>query len=352
MRTERSEPLSTEESAVKKRPSHWRKFIAESMVATIATSMGILGIDTERSKALDTPDEPTTSVFDPNIAGAKDPESEARVRSVNPELIKQCRRSEFIVIYLSGAGMETSHYAASVFHQLVEELGGCSVYHWYGHVYDAKATTESIVHVIEYLANEGEKKKTVLIGPSTGGIIAEDIATQPALQNSNSIDLRKIIMVQTPVDMNDTTEKVFGFPVHWLQQLPIPEFGGLIPLAHAINGQIIKKGNSSSDEWRDTFLNAKKTRPALLHSQLERIQQGLRKVNPNVAVDYIASPDGDHTVNNLQAYQRLIVLLGEDKVTYVVVSGVGHDELWISEKAEKFKPAIKNALKGLPDKAD
>lgn len=323
------------------------KFGGAVLAGLMAGSASILGIDAAYSKAIDTPDAPTTSVIDHDITWTPDPESEAKLRPVNPELIEKCRQSKFVVINFSGTGMETSHYAANILQNLVEELGGCSMYHWYGHVYDPKASAQSVESAVESVTPAGEKKQVVFIGASFGGIAVEDIALEPAVKNSDTINLKRIIMLMTPMDMNDVTDTFFGVPVTWLKDVPVPEFGGLVVLGNAIKGQAQREQLSDWNEWNNTFINAAKTRPVLMRSELERIQRGLRKVRPDVAVSYVASPDSDPTVNDWQACQRLAELFDDNSVSYVELKQAGHDKGWILAESGKYNPQIGGILRSM-----
>lgn len=325
----------------KQKPHHWRlKFGAAIVGGLFAGVNAILGLDAARSEAIESHDAPTTSVLDHNITWTPNPEKEAKTRSVDPDLIEKCRESEFVVINLSGTGMETSHYAANMIQNIVEGLGGCSMYHWYGYTYDPEASAESIEKAVESVTPEGQRKQVILIGASFGGIAAEDIATQPAVEDSKVMDIRRIIMVQTPMDMSDVTDNVFGVPVAWIKNAPIPEFGGIVTLGNAIKGQFSRGEIFNTAEWNNTFINAAKTKPGLMRSELLRIQQGLQKVNPDISVDYVASPDSDPTVDDWRACQRLAALLGGEKVSYVEIQGGGHDEGWLLSKADLYNSKV------------
>lgn len=340
---ERTEtPLALTESNERARRAGVR--IASALAGVAFAAASLFGIDAELAKANDTPDAPTTSVIDHDITWTPDPESEAKLRPVNPELIEKCRKSKFVVINFSGTGMETSHYAANILQNLVEELGGCSMYHWYGHIYDPEASAESVESAIESVTPAGQKKQVVFIGASFGGIAAEDIALEPAVANSNKIDLKKIIMLMTPMDMNDVTDNFFGIPVTWLDDVPVPEFGGLTVLGNAIKGQAQREQLLDGDEWNNTFINAAKTRPRLMRSELIRIEQGLRKVRPDVSVSYVASPDSDPTVNDWQACQRLAELFDDGTVSYVELKKAGHDKGWLVAESGKYNPKIGDIL--------
>lgn len=334
---------------IKKRNSYkWKIKFGGAVLAGLTAGMGlILGIDAERSKAIDTPDAPTTSVIDHDITWTPDPEAEAKLRPVNPELIEKCRESKFVVINFSGTGMETSHYGANVIQNLVEDLGGCNMYHWYGHIYDPEASAKSVESAIESVTPEGQKKSVVFIGASFGGIAAEDIALEPTVKNSDTIELKRIIMLMTPMDMNDVTDTVFGIPVTWLKDLPVPEFGELTVLGNAIKGQAQREQLFDLNEWNNTFINAAKTRPILMRSELQRIQQGLRRVRPDVSVSYVASPDSDPTVNDWQACQRLAGLFNQGTVSYVELKDAGHDMGWVLAESGKYNPKIGEVLQSM-----
>lgn len=323
------------------RKSHtWRNRIAAAVAGVAVWASGVLSLDTEHAKANDTPDAPTTSVVDHRITYADDPEKEAKITEVDPALIEKCRESKFVVINFSGTGMETSHYAANMIQNIVESLGGCSMYHWYGHIYDAKASAESVEKAVEKVTPEGQKKMVVLIGASFGGIAIEDIASEPVIENSAVVDIEKAIMIATPMDMNDVTDDVFGIPIPWIKDASIPEFGNIPVLGNAIKGQFRREKIGNFEEWNHTFINAAKTRPILMRSELQRIQQGLRKVRPDISVDYAASPDSDLTVDDWQACQRLAEMVTDAQVSYIEIQGGGHDEGWLLTKADLYNSKV------------
>ncbi len=330
-------------NAGSRRRTRWGlvRHTAASLAAVLAAVSLILTIDTERSIALDFADGPTTSVLDHSISWARYPQREARVRTVDPVLVTQCRQSAFVVVTFSGTGMEESHYQANMIQGFIEDLGGCVMYHWYGHVYDARASARSVEKAIEEVTPKGRRKAVVFLGASFGGIAAEDVATEPVIQHSTVIDLRRIIMIATPVDMNDVIQDVFGIPVPLIKNIPvaIPRFGGLVVLGNAINGQRQRGQLSDPIEWKKTFINAAKTRPVLMWSELERIRKGMLKVRHNVPVDYLGSPDSETTVNTDQAYERVDNIIVA-RTRYIVVRGGGHDKGWLMSAADRYNEKL------------
>ncbi len=320
---------------------HWLRFTAMAVAGTIVASAGILTLDAARAWDLDPQDAPTTSVVDHAITWALYPERTARTTAVDPALVEQCRESQFVVVTFSGTGLTGSQYQANMIQNLVEDLGGCVMYHWYGHTYDAEASARSVADAIATVTPSGRRKPVVLLGASFGGIAAEDIAAQPVIADSPVIDLRRIIMIATPVDMNDVLQDVFGVPVPWIKDVPvgIPRFGGLVVLANAVNGQRQRGQLWDAAQWRETFINAAKTRPALMWSELERIRRGMLLVRTDVPVDYIGSPDSDFTVDTDHAYARLDNLVIA-QTRYFTISQGGHDEGWLLSMADKYNAKL------------
>lgn len=316
--------------------------------AFLAAFILLLSADAARTLALDPPDPPTTSVVNHDITWARNPEEKARQVEIDESLMRHCRESSFVVVTFSGTGMEDSHYQANMIQKLVEDLGGCIMYHWYGHIYDAQASARSVANAIADVTTSGKPKQVVFLGASFGGIAAEDVASDPAIRDSELIEVRKIIMIATPVDMNDVIQDVFGVPVPSIKDLPvrIPPFGGLVVLANAINGQRQRGQLTDADEWRNTFVNAEKTRAVLMRSELQRIRRGMLLVRRDVPVDYLAAPQTDHTVNTDSAFQRIDSVI-EAETRYLTVPGGGHDRGWLLSTADLYNARIGPILQEL-----
>lgn len=138
-------------------------------------------------------------------------------------------------------------------------------------------------------------------------------------------------MIATPMDMNDVLQDVFGVPVPLIKDIPlgIRRFGGLVVLGKAINGQGQRGQLGDPVEWRNTFTNAAKTRPALLWSEIERLRKGLLRVQPDVRVVYLGSPDSELTVDTDKAYARIeSIVIAETR--YIRVHDGGHDMGWLA----------------------
>jgi Alpha/beta hydrolase family len=316
-------------------------WVAIGALAGLCSLSALLAVDADRSLALDAPDLPTTSVVDHSISYATYPEREARTRSVDATLVEQCRKSHFVVVSFSGTGMETSQYQANMIQRPVEDLGGCVMYHWYGHAYDAVASARSIADAIAQVTPDGERKRVVFLGASFGGIAAEEIATEPVVADSRVIDLVRIIMIATPVDMNDVLQDVFGVPVPLIKDIPvgIPRFGGLVVLGNAINGQRQRGQLLDPVEWKNTFVNAAKTRPVLLWSELERLRMGMVRIRSDVRVDYLGSPDSELTVDTDKAYaqvQNLVIA----ETRYIRLHDAGHDQGWLTSTSATYNAKL------------
>ncbi len=319
----------------------WARVVGLALAGLLCGLSALLTLDAERSFALDSPAQPTTSVVDHSITYAAYPEREARIHTVDATLVEQCRQSHFVVVSFSGTGMEASQYQANVIQRPIEDLGGCVMYHWYGHTYDAAASARSVADAIGQVTPDGERKPVVFLGASFGGIAAEDIATEPVVADSRVIDLVRIIMIATPVDMNDVLQDVFGVPVPLIKDIPvgIPRFGGLVVLGNAINGQRQRGELFDPVEWKNTFTNAAKTRPVLLWSELERLRKGMLRVRSDVRVDYLGSPDSELTVDTDKAYARIeSIVIAETR--YVQLHDGGHDLGWLTSTAGTYNEKL------------
>lgn len=325
----------------RRRRGRWLGFAAATLAGVLCALSAILAVDVARSEALDPLDPPTTAVIDHEITWSLYPEQSARTTAVDPTLVEQCRARDFVVITFGGTGMVESQYQANMIERFVEELGGCVMYHWYGHFYDPAASARSVQQAVAAVTPSGQRKPVVLLGASFGGIAAEDIASQPAVAESKVIELRKIIMIATPVDLDDVIQDVLGVPVPWIKDLPldIPRFGGLVVLANAINGQRQRGQLLDRSEWRQTFVNATKTRPVLMWSQLERIRKGMSTVRADIPVDYLGSPNSDLIVDTDRAYERVDELIEAD-TRYLTIDGGGHDEGWLLTRAEQYNARL------------
>jgi len=319
----------------------WVRTALAGLAGLVCSLSGLLALDAARSIALDSPDQPTTSVVDHSITYATYPEREATTRVVDAALVEQCRASHFVVVTFSGTGMEASQYQANVIQRPIEDLGGCVMYHWYGHSYDAAASATSVARAIAEVTPDGQRKRVVFLGASFGGIAAEDIAVEPVVADSKIIDLERIIMIATPMDMNDVLQDVFGVPVPLIKDIPvsIPRFGGLVVLGNAINGQGQRGQLLDPAEWRNTFTNAAKTRPVLLWTELERLRKGLLRVQPDIRVDYLGSPDSELTVDTDKAYARIeSIVIAETR--YIRLHDGGHDMGWLASTAGMYNDKL------------
>lgn len=325
--------------------------LARGFGTVAMTVVMILALDAVVTYAQDPPDPPTTDIVDHVVTWARNPEEMARRVEVEASLVERCRDSRFVVVTFSGTGMEASHYQANMIQALVENLGGCVMYHWYGHVYHAHASAMSVATAIADVTRDGGRKEVVFLGASFGGIAAEDVAADPAISRSTTIHLRRVIMIATPVDLDDVAQEVLGVPVSAIKDVPveIPRFGVLIVLANAINGQRQRGQLGDADEWQNTFVNAAKTRAALTWSELRRLRAGM-VVDPDIPVDYLASPRTDVTVDTDRAYVRIDALI-RAQTRYVIIEDGGHARGWLLSSADRYNEKIAPILQelfGLP----
>lgn len=320
----------------------WKKRIALGLAGTALWGVTVNGLANDISRANNPHDGPTTSVVDAAITTAQNPEEAAKQMEVRKEFIEQCRESHFVIVIFSGTGMETSHYTANMIQDLVQKMGGCVMYHWYGSSYNAKASSESVAEAIDDVTPPGEKKEVGFIGESFGGIAAEDISMEPAIADSKIIELRTAMMIETPVDLSDATETLFGVPLAWLKDLPIPEFNDLTMLLNSFNGQYLRNELGVQKAYDDSIINAAKTSPQLTHDEVERIQQGMR-INPNLPIVYIGSSDSTRTVDHKKAYDRIDAMTNA-KTAYILIHGADHDEIWLVTVYPQYIPALVDAL--------
>ena len=256
-------------------------------------------------------------------------------------------------MHFSGTSMETSHYAASVYNALVEEHGGCSMFHWSGYRYDPDASAISVEESIDEMVRAGEKKKVVFIGSSLGGTLAQDIATHESVMNSDSIDLERVIVIATPKDMEDINTTILGImPVAWLKHLPLeiplPAFGRLPIFIQAIAGQVAAGDMTDRQAWWHTIDNVSKTRPQLTHSELERLRRGMHNIRPDVSIDYVGSSTNDNTVNVRQAVEKISQYTD---VTFTEVGdGAVHGDVWHVAAAGYYWSIIEQVLKQVNEK--
>lgn len=330
----------------------WKiKFGGAVLAGTALWGLAVNELANQISRANDPHDGPRTEIahimnYPPGIAPTK-----AQVGENEPNYEELARNSKFVLVIQSGTGMETSQYTANVLYDTVQNLGGVILYSWYGTHYDSHASAISIRDAIRKITPEGEVKPVLMLGQSFGGIAVEDESEDPVLQSADFMNIKKIIMIETPMDLNDATETFFGMPISWFKDAKIPEFNGLTTLVNAINGQYLREELGVREEWTNTFINAARTSPQLMQSQVERIQQGMRKVNPYVSVDYIGSTDSKKTVNHLQAYERLEGMANaKTKIRYIQIAGVDHDEIWLSKQVDKYIPSIIDSIKDVVGK--
>lgn len=309
------------------------------MAGTALFGFSVNELANQISRANDPHDGPTTSVVDMRVTTAPNPEQAAKITEINQDIVEQCRKSKFVVVIFSGTGMETSQYTANMIQDLVQKMGGCVMYHWYGSSYNPEASAESVAEAIDDVTPQGEVKLVIFIGESFGGIAAEDISMEPAIATDKNIDLKGITMIETPVDLNDATETLFGIPLAWLKDLPIPEFNDLTMLLNSFNGQYLRDELGIPQAYNDSIINARKTSPQLTHDEVERMQRGMRKVNPNVSINYIGSADSTKTVDHKKAYNRIDAMT-DATTTYLLIHGAGHDDLWLVKMYKLYENAL------------
>lgn len=324
---------------------YWKKQLAVTLAGTALWGLGVNELANQISRANDPHEGPRTELahvinYPPGIAPTKEQSDEGGI-----DYMELARKSKFVLVIQSGTGMETSQYTANVLYKTVQELGGVILYSWYGSSYDSHASAVSIRNAIREITPEGEVKPVIMLGQSFGGIAVEDESEDPVLQEADFIDMRRFIFEETPVDLGDATETFFGIPLSWLKDIQIPEFNGLTTLFNAINGQYLRGQLGLPEEWTNTFINAAQTSPELMRSEVVRMQSGLQRINPNVPIDYIGSTDSRNTVNHRQAFERLAAMGVKAKVRYIQISGVDHDEIWLSQQVDKYIPAIVDSIK-------
>jgi hypothetical protein len=303
------------------------------------SAVSILGIDAGITQALEVPHGPSVAILDQRITTTQNPVVTMRSEQADPMLVERCRESKFVVLVIDGTGLPTSFYTGNQINDIVNELEGCVMYVVKGTEYDEQALAQEIKGAIDTVTPKGEVKHVVVVGQSEGGIIAEDMATNPLLENADNLIFDKIIFLMTPVDMDDVKQTIFGIPATWLNAWPgeLPKYGNLTVLINAINGQRLRGDLGDLQEWRFTRENAAKTDPNTMHADVERVRTGMRKFNPNIDIDYVATPE-DETVDNSKAIQRLVDMMRQAGGTGVVSvhwlpASVKHDGCWQAENA-------------------
>jgi len=331
----------SENNERQKRFPYWKQQVAVGLAGTALWAGGVNELANQISRANDPHEGPSVELvhylnLPPGVAPTK-----TEMGEPEPDYMEQAKKSKFVFVIFSGTGMETSQYTGVVLNKTIEDLGGVILFCHYGSLYEKHGLAESVKEAVRKITPEGEVKTVIFLGQSFGGIAAEDVSQEPAIQEADFMKVEKSIMVETPMDLEDTTETILGIPIAWFKDMEVPDFNGLTTLANAINGQYLRGQLGMPEEWNNTFINAAKTSPELMHSDVVRIQEGMRKVNPNVSVDYIGSSDSKNTVNHKQAYERLKAMAGPNvTITYKGISGVDHDEIWLSTQVDKYIPTI------------
>lgn len=305
----------------------------------VAETATILAIDTSVTQALEVPHGPSVAILDQHITTTQNPVATMRSEQADPMLVERCRESRFVVLIIDGTGLPTSFYTGNQLNEIVNELGGCIMFVVKGTEYDEQALAQEIKSAINNVTPEGETKHVVGIGQSEGGIILEDMLTNPILENADNLIFDKAIFLMTPIDMNDVKQTIFGIPAAWLDAWPgeLPKYGNLVVLINAINGQRLRGDLGDPREWGFTFENASKTDPNTMRADVERVRAGMRRFNPNIDIDYVATPE-DETVDNSKAIQRLVDMMrqagGTGRVNvHWLPASIKHDGCWQAENA-------------------
>lgn len=353
----------------KERRSHVRrKLMAGFLGGTVLSVVGILTLDSEMSEAKRIPVEPSVTILDTAITYTQNPAETTRTQQVSPERVEQCRESKFVVVFISGTGMEVSFYSGNNVKELVEGMDGCVMYLLKGTSNDEHLWAKLLEKAVDEVTPEGEQKDVMLVGGSEGGIVAEDIASDPAIENSKNMKIKQILMLMTPVDMNDTLGTFFGMPIPWLDAKTgdLPKFGNFVVLMNGMNGQSQRDDLLNWGEWQMTFDNAAKTDASRLRYDVERIRRGMQRLNPNIDITYVAADpnvdyrDQDKTVNGMQAYQRIVDMMkqegGAGQVSFILLNtrgfrAGGHDNCWLSENQQEcnrqiFEPVLRKTFTG------
>lgn len=322
----------------------------------VAETTTVFTLDTSVTQAFEVPHGPSVAILDQRITTTNNPVATMRSEQADPTLVERCRESQFVVLIIDGTGLPTSFYTGNQINDIVNELKGCVMYVVKGTEYDEQALAQEIKDAIDSVTPEGEVKHAVVVGQSEGGIIAEDMVTNPTLENADNLIFDKVIMLMTPVDMNDVKQTIFGIPATWLNAWPgeLPKYGNLTVLINAINGQRLRGDLGKLQEWGFTLENAAKTDPNTMHADVERVRTGMRKFNPNIDIDYVATPE-DETVDNSKAIQRLVDMMRQAGGTGVVSvhwlpASIKHDGCWQAENAPTcnevaLEPAIASTRK-------
>jgi hypothetical protein len=321
-------------------------------ISALATLIPFMAVDLAAAEGANPPPAaPQVHVFDPTIVWPEDawidPQELAQSQPVDPFLTKACQEASFYVIHLSGTGLETSHYAAGLMDDVVRPLNGCSLYLWYGDNYDAEGNAEAVAEAISWLNPGGEAKPVILAGASFGGIAAEAIAANPAIQNSPHLHVAGIIMESTPLDLSDVrSEGVFGELTHLGAELVDPEnpSGDYLPV---IASNLLALGGGEIN-WEDTWRNITRTWPQLMWTQVAGIRAGMTSTRQDLPVVYVSSA-ADNVVSVDQAEQRIRETLG-DVTSYRLSEPVPHAGCWLHIYRSVCSAAYESAFTSMLDR--
>lgn len=332
----------------------WRRKLATGIgIAALSAPASVFAVGAGISQAATSPTETMVRVFDPVIARAEDPLIEAMNRPDNPKLVEKCRQANFVTIDRSGTGMEIGHYSAGLKSKMVESLGGCAMYMLRGVDSTPERDSEILLDSLKEVTPDGEQKRVILVGHSSGGKTMLEIAAQPGVSEITD----GIILIASPLDMTDVHGELLGVPVqgvNWLLDYRLPDWAidnhAIVGLSN-ISGQFGRGKVLDGNEYSDTWLNTIKTSPRVVWGEIYGLHNGLRDItktiaNENIKLTYIASLDGDLTVNTRRASERLKEMMGGvDRVKIVDVGGIRHDDEWVHTEYPLYEPAERQAIK-------
>lgn len=318
--------------------------------AAATGTLMLFGLDIVATEVTEPKDPPTVHVVDTRITGSFLPQVTARERPDDPEIEKQYVGSDFIMIFLSGTGMEISEINAAIYDETLQEIGGRAAYLWYGHTYDAAKSAQAVVDFVEKVTPAGETKKIILYGTSFGGMAAKDIVSQPVFQAEDTIKLLGIFVEGSPANSGSVRGEVAGLPVSDIMEIApfIPPLGRSAIWAIYGAQQIARGDAFNLQQGFYSWHTALKTRPGLARSQLERIRQGIdviplsaggNKGDAATRLIFIA-PRLDPDVDTLQAYEEYNKR-SDIEGSYTEVDDDTHAGSWHINRAPVYRDAIR-----------
>ncbi len=278
--------------------------------------------------------------FDPDvIPKTGDPMISIKTKTDSPDIIKQCKDSKFISIFLSGTGFESSFYSASVHNKTTKDLGGCAAYLIYGQRYDNDDVAKAIDDFGESMSNPGERKPVMLWGSSFGGIAAINAAS--SLESNKNIEIKTIVAESSPLDESDIVSQPPFVSLGNIAKIGTSENtpdvirNNQIPIGMTSAYDFIRKGNiTDKTEIKNTIENIMKTYTPLVLSELKGISDGADTTNldQGIKVVYLKDfLDNDPVINVGQVTKKIKNQFPNNQIIPVMIGAdqVKHAPSWL-----------------------